>query len=81
MLAYGLAFLFFLVLFLSAPAAARGAPPCRLLAMAGMAFALLVGDVLAGGGNIYFPAFPRSVHSICICWRCSFSCCWAPASA
>ena len=36
----------------------------RLLAMAGMAFASWWGISWLAARNIYFPAFPRSVHSI-----------------
>ena len=62
-LAYGLAFLFFLLLFLCGNR--RGAPgfALRLLALAGMAFTSWWAISWLAARNIYFPAAPRSVLS------------------
>jgi signal transduction histidine kinase len=67
LLLYGLAFLFFLALFLGSGREGVLGLSIRLLALAGMAFASWWGMIWLGGKNIYFPGFapaPRSLFQL-----------------
>jgi signal transduction histidine kinase len=63
-LAYGLGFLLFLVVFLAAGGSAPMRLGLRFLALAGMTFTLWWAAVWLGGTNIYFAKGPGAVQSV-----------------